>query len=102
MARLLTADRRLARRTPADAFGVADVAVIRPGLSVAVIEISAGGALVASKTPIRPGARTELTLEAPGGRRWLVGVHVLRCWVAALDPVRYHCAMCFDDRAEPG
>lgn len=102
MARLLTADRRTAPRTPADAFGVTDVAVMRPGLSVAVLEISTGGALVASRTPIRPGARTELALEVPGGRRWLVGVQVLRCWVAALDPVRYHCAMRFDESARTG
>jgi hypothetical protein len=40
--------------------------------------------------------RTELTLDAADGRRWPVGVEVLRCWVAALDPVRYRAAMRFD------
>lgn len=102
MARVLTADRRLAPRTAADGFGVAALAVMRPGLSVAVLEISSGGALVASDSPIRPGARSELALEAVGGHRWLIGVHVLRCWVAALDPVRYHCAIRFDGRTPTG
>jgi hypothetical protein len=83
-------------------FGVIDLAVVRPGVGVAVLEISRGGALVESAAPIRPGARTELTLEAPSGRRWLVGARVLRCWVTALDPLRYRCAMQFDDGAPRG
>lgn len=83
-------------------FGVADAAVIRPGTPVSVVLISGGGALVESLVPIRPGARTELTLDAADGRRWPVGVEVLRCWVAALDPVRYRAAMRFDRQLTEG
>ncbi len=97
MAAVLTRrERRAAPRSTAPGFGIAGVAVIRPGLTVSVVTISPGGALVESVAPIRPGVRTELTLDAADGRRWPVGVEVLRCWVAALDPVRYHAAMRFD------
>jgi hypothetical protein len=83
-------------RVTAPGFGVVDVGVIRPGLSVSVVTISPRGALVASAVPIRPGVRTELTLDTTDGRRWPVGVEVLRCWVAALDPFRYHAAIRFE------
>lgn len=102
MAQLLTTvDRRSAPRSSAPGFGVGDDAVMRPGTQVRVVLISGVGVLVESLAPIRPGARTELTLDAADGRRWPVGVEVLRCWVAALDPVRYRAAMRFD-RLLPG
>lgn len=88
-------ERRGAPRLTAPAFGVIDAAVIRPGTTVWVLLISPGGALVESLAPIRPGARTELTLDRVDGRRSPVAVEVLRCWVSALDPVRYHAAMRF-------
>lgn len=93
---LIRCERRAAPRSTAPGFGVIDVAVIRPGLTVSVMTISPRGALVESAAPIRPGVRTELTLDAADGRRWPVGVEVLRCWVAALDPVRYRAAIRFD------
>lgn len=99
---LTASDRRGGPRSSAPGFGVVDVAVIRPGLPVWVVAISCMGALVESLAPIRPGARTELTLDAGDGRRWPVGVEVLRCWVAALDPVRYHAAMRFDRPVSAG
>lgn len=89
-------ERRAVPRSTAPGFGVIDVAVIRPGLTVSVVAISPHGALVESAAPIRPGVRTELTLDAADGRRWPVGVEILRCWVAALDPVQYRAAMRFD------
>ncbi|MBP7778980.1 MAG: hypothetical protein KA371_17830 [Acidobacteria bacterium] len=95
-------ERRRAPRQCAPRFGVADVALIRPGLAVSVVTISSLGARVESLSPIRPGARTELTLDSPDGRRWPVGVVVLRCWVAALGPVRYHAAMRFDSPIAEG
>lgn len=99
MAQLLTAvDRRLAPRDTPPAFGLVDAAVVRPGLPVSVVAMSGLGALVESHTPIRPGARTELTLDAPDGRRWPVGVEVLRCWVSALAPMRYRAALRFERR----
>lgn len=76
--------------------GLQALAVVRPGVDVAVVVLSHTGALVESAAPLRPGARTELALEAIGGDRRLVGVYVLRCWVARLDPLRFHCALHFD------
>jgi hypothetical protein len=94
---LTTPDRRRApRRLPPQA-GVADVAVLRPGVSVSVITISALGALTESLAPVRPGVRTELALEGIDGRRRLVNVWVLRCWVEAIDPLCYRSVVCFDD-----
>lgn len=95
-AALTRRERREAPRVTAPGFGVVALAVIRPGLTVSVVTISPRGALVASATPIRPGVRTELTLDSTDGRRWPVGVEVLRCWVAALEPFRYHAAMRFE------
>lgn len=103
MAQLLrVVDRRLAARASAPAFGLVDAAVVRPGLPVLVVAISGVGALVESQTPIRPGARTELTLDAPDGRRWPVGVEVLRCWVSAIGPMRYRAALRFERRWRQG
>ncbi len=98
MASLLTfaPDRRRAPRQPPPQLGMADAAVLRPGVSVSVIAISTVGALMESLAPVRPGARTELALEGVDGRRWQVNVFVLRCWVEAIDPVRYRSAVCFD------
>jgi hypothetical protein len=95
-------DRRRAPRTSAPLFGVGDAAVVRPGTPVWVVAISCAGALVESPAPIRPGVRTELTLDAAHGRRRPVGVEVLRCWVARLDPVRYHAAMRFEGPMSAG
>jgi len=89
-------DRRGAPRSTAPDFNVIDAAVVRPGVPVWVVAISPMGALVESLAPIRPGARTELTLDAIDGRRWPVCVEVLRCWVVALEPIRYLAAMRFD------
>jgi hypothetical protein len=76
--------------------GLADAALIRPGLVVSFVVVSAVGALVESLSPVRPGIQTELALDAVDGRRWLVGVRVVRCWVATLDPMRYRAAVAFD------
>jgi hypothetical protein len=89
-------ERRAVPRSSALALGVIGVAVMRPGLMVSVVTISARGALVESPAPVRPGVRTELTLDAADGRRWPVGVEVLRCWVSALEPLRYQAAMRFE------
>lgn len=97
MARLLTAgDRRRAVRRPAGHFGFATPAVLRPGVTVAVVELSAGGALVESSARVRPGASTELGLDGVDGRRCAVPARVVRCWVTALDPLRYRCAVTFE------
>jgi hypothetical protein len=89
-------ERRRAPRLPPPRLGLAEAALIRPGLAVSFVVVSAVGALVESLSPVRPGIQTELTLDAVDGRRWLVGVRVVRCWVAAVDPMRYRAAVAFD------
>lgn len=96
MAPVLTTERRRARRVTALAFGLAIPAVMRPGLEVRLVEVSTGGALVESSGPIRPGARTDLALDALHGARRVVAVEVLRCWVHAIDPLTFRSAVRFD------
>lgn len=68
---------------------------MRPGVDVALVEISHGGALVESSGPIRPGARTDLALDAASGARRVLAVEVLRCWVHALTPLLFRSALRF-------
>lgn len=98
----LVTDRRAAPRLAPEHFGVEDAASVRPGTPVALIVISTTAALVESLVPIRPGARTELTLGATDGRRVAVGAEVLRCWVTGLAPVRYRSVIRFDEPAASG
>ena len=93
---LIDGDRRGAVRGPAAHFGMATPAVLRPGVTVAIVELSTGGALVESAAPVRPGASTELGLDGVDGRRRAVAARVVRCWIAALDPLRYRCAVRFE------
>jgi hypothetical protein len=77
-------------------------AVLRPGHPVAVVNLSAGGALLDGQRPLRPCSRVFLQITVAGqtgGRR----AHVLRCAVAALEPaagVRYRSAIAFDEHWE--
>lgn len=89
-------ERRRAPRVGPPRLGLVDTAVLRPGLPVAIVTVSRVGALVASQAQVRPGARTDLSIEAVAGARWIVSVVVLRCWVVALDPVRYRAALEFE------
>ena len=71
---------------------------LRPGLDVALVNLSAGGALVETPTRLRPGARTVLRLTGAAGN-WTVSGSVSRSWVAAIDPehgVVYRGALVFD------
>lgn len=74
-------------------------AVLRPGHAVAVVNLSAGGALLDGPRPLRPGSRVFLQVTVAGqtgGRR----AHVRRCAVAALDSaagVQYRSAIAFDE-----
>lgn len=95
-------DRRGAARASAAQFGFATPAVLRPGVTVAIIELSTGGALVECVAPVRPGASTELGLDGVDGRRRAVSARVVRCWVAALAPLRYRCAVRFDRALREG
>jgi hypothetical protein len=75
---------------------------LRPGCHVALVDLSAGGALVQAGRPLRPGARVHLQLTT-GARSTAVAAHVLRCAVWALDPtggVTYQGALRFEHRCD--
>ncbi len=76
-------------------------ALVRPGRSVLVLDLSATGALVAALRPLRPGATVHVHFEADGDKATMSAV-VARCLVAALDAERmvYHAALCFDAPSE--
>jgi len=89
--------RREARVT---AFGVR--ARVRPGHTLAVVDLSAGGALVEASCQLRPGARIEVHLENDD-RRETLGARVTRCAVATIDwhtGIKYRAALCFVERCE--
>jgi hypothetical protein len=94
---LIELERRRDHRRDAAQFGFAPEALLRPGILVAVVELSAGGALVEGAAAVRPGGRTELGLDRFDGERRAMPARVVRCWVSALVPLRYRCAVCFDD-----
>jgi PilZ domain len=77
-------------------------AILRPGYSVSLIDLSSGGALIQGPRPLRPGARVHLQLVT-GNRRLAIGAHVLRCAVTSLDSrqgVQYRGALKFDHRCD--
>ena len=90
-------DRRVeARVYPADFTR----ATLRPGCVVLVVDVSAGGALVQARRPLRPGTRAHLQLVT-AARTFGITAHVLRCAVWSLDPldgVLYRGALKFDHR----
>jgi hypothetical protein len=88
--------RRAVRAEPGDTPWQA-AAVVRPGLVVRVLNISAHGALVESSGRLRPGRTAELQLTTVEGddrvvARGLVG----RCRVARLAPLCYQGAIAFE------
>jgi hypothetical protein len=101
-ARVTRHERRRAPRVAADHFGLAGVAVVRPGVDVLVVDMSCGGVLVESSSAIRPGARTELAFDGLTGGRRLIGVRALRSWVCRLEPLRYRAALRFDREWDEG
>jgi hypothetical protein len=75
-------------------------AVLRPGHAIALIDLSAGGALIQGNRALRPGSRVQIHLTI-GGRSMWIPAQVLRCAVASLDAefgVQYHGAVKFTDR----
>jgi hypothetical protein len=86
--------RRSARVAPHEA-GVASEGVLRPGLDVQVLNISRGGALLASPGPLRPEAPAELLLRSEVGQYAMHG-HVAHCWVECLAPLRFLSRLVFD------
>ena len=92
-------DRRLDARFGGEVLGSAR-ATVRPGCTVTLIDLSAGGALVQAGRPLRPGARVHLQFHR-GSRRLTLAAHVQRCAVWALDAdrgVTYRAALQFEHR----
>jgi hypothetical protein len=90
------ADRRLTRRLTTGQHGIVN-ARVRPGYDVAVLDVSAGGALVESGHRLLPGSPVDLHLATPDDRVAVRG-QVLRCFVARLRAagIWYHGAIGFD------
>jgi hypothetical protein len=75
------------------------LAILRPGQPITLLNISTQAALVESASRLRPGARTEMQLAGPDRRVSIAG-RLGRCYVAALDPLRYRAVMLFDKRLD--
>lgn len=75
-----------------------DIALLRPGREVHVINLSSGGVLIESASRLSPGTRAELQLF--GTRRRLVGGRIDRCQVSGLTPLAYRGAIVFDVHLE--
>jgi hypothetical protein len=88
------------RQTPrwshADEHGIVTVRV-RSGHRAALVDVSAGGALVETTSRLLPGARIDLLVEGETRRTTCPG-RVLRCAVVRLRPtvVCYQAAIAFD------
>lgn len=74
-------------------------AVLRPGQAVFVVNISSRAALVESGVRLRPGAHTEIQLTGAECRLSIRG-RLDRCYVAALNPIRFRGLLVFDQRIE--
>jgi hypothetical protein len=61
-----------------------------------LLNINSRAALVESDARLRPGARTELQLALAAGRASIRG-RLDRCYVAALEPLRYRGLLVFED-----
>lgn len=90
-------ERRRSLRLSADDHAGIPLIRIRPGYSAAVVDISAGGALVETARGFSPGVRVEVQVDT-GARRWLVRGWVLRCSIAQLHAagVTYRSAIAFE------
>jgi hypothetical protein len=94
-------ERRRDPRVAAEGTAWRPDAVLRPGQRVVLLNISNCGALVESRTRLRPGARTELQLAGAATRRTIRG-RLERCHVAGLEPIRYRGVVVFDEPEDRG
>jgi hypothetical protein len=90
-------DRRAEQRVTGEQLRWRPNAVLRPGQTVVLLNVNSRAALVESDARLRPGAHTELQLQA-GGNRTTIRGHLDRCHVAALEPLRYRGVLIFDHR----
>ena len=107
-------DRRAEQRVTGEQLRWRPNAVLRPGQTVVLLNVNSRAALVESDARLRPGAHTELQLQAGGpstqsspqadsaslraGNRTTIRGHLDRCHVAALEPLRYRGVLIFDHR----
>ena len=90
--------RRELRRSARSVLCLSD-AVLRPGQTVLLVNITSRAALVESDARLRPGAHTELQL-AMQGRRTVIKGRLDRCHVSTLDPLRYRGVLMFEQRLD--
>ena len=64
-----------------------------------LLNINSRAALVESEARLRPGAVTELQLARKDGRTSIRG-RLDRCYVSALEPLRYRGLLVFEQRLE--
>ena len=91
------AERRQIRRVRAEEAGWQEEAVLRPGLFVRIVNISAAGVLLESPARLRPGRRAELQLTSSAGdvRPLCVG-RITRCAVTGISPMVFRGAVQFE------
>ena len=94
-------ERRRERRCPGGGARWQSRAVLRPGQPITLLNISSRAALVESDARLRPGARTEVQLAGSMARTSIAG-RLDRCYVAALEPIRYRGVLVFDQRIDLG
>jgi hypothetical protein len=70
-------------------------AVLRPGQPVTLVNITTHAALVESESRLRPGAQTEMQLAGTHSRASVKG-RLDRCYVVALEPIRYRGLVMFE------
>ena len=73
--------------------------MLRPGQPVLVVNISSRAALVESGVRLRPGSQTEIQLTGAECRLSIRGC-LDRCYVAALNPIRFRGLLVFEHRIE--
>jgi hypothetical protein len=94
--------RRFGRRSPSLTEALSRVR-LRAGRELAVINVSAAGALVEGTTRLLPGTNVDVHVTAAHGRT-LVRARVVRCtvWALAPDAVHYRTALAFEAAVELG
>ena len=88
--------RQYSRRRPHELDWIQRVRLRSAG-EVALVDLSAGGALIDADVPLRPGAVLSLEIVGHGMNPLVIPLHVLRCHVSSLmaDKARYRGALEF-------
>ena len=78
-------NRRSHKRVPGKALDWVEVARVKYGPEVSIVDLSKGGVLVESDRPLKPGSKQALEIAA-GGKTIVVPFGVLRSKISALGP----------------